>query len=296
MISLSVVAAATLLAGLASLAAQTVSVELVRTFDYTVASGYIFAGTGQINDRGVFVLLVSEDLTLAGALGFPDGNFSQPFFGPNASKFTVPLGINNRGLVCGTYEETTGLFHGFFGSQSILKTYDPKIRNVTSTLVESVNTAGNFAGTVQTGRFPSGFAMIDGALINILTKVQARASGINNLNQVVGSYADDDGIGVHGYLRATDGTLTMPLDFPGALETMPRAINDSGYIVGSWKVEGSSLDHAFIMKLPDTSVSYDVPGAIVTVISGLNNSGQIVGYYQDPQFITHGFLAQLVEQ
>ena len=86
----------------------------------------------------------------------------------------------------------------------------------------------------------------------------------------------------------------MPVDFPSALRTMPRAINDSGYIGGSWAAE--TFDHGFVIQLPDTFVSYDVPGAIVTVITGINNSGQICGYYQDQQFGVHGFIAQLVEQ
>lgn len=293
---LSAVAAGTLLAGSPSLAAQTVSVELVRTFDYTVASGYTFDGTGQINDHGVFVLLVRKDLILAGALGFANGDFSQPFSGPNDSEFTLPIGINNSGLVCGGYDDG-GITHGFFAIKSDFTTYDANPRNPISTIVEGVN-GRNFVGNVQTGRVLSAFGVIDGVFVRILTTLQARASGINKLKEVVGSYAVYDGVETkyHGFLRAPDGTLTMPIDFPGALETTPRAINDSGYIAGYWNPGGSGFNHGFVIKLPDTFVSYDVPNAKVTVITGINNSGQICGYYQDQDFIGHGFIAQVVEQ
>jgi len=84
------------------------------------------------------------------------------------------------------------------------------------------------------------------------------------------------------------------IDFPGAVYTMPKAINDSDYIVGVW-IDGNVDSHGFVIKLPDTFISYDVPGAEETVLTGVNNSGQIIGSYQDAQGVYHGLVAQLTE-
>ena len=157
-----------------------------------------------------------------------------------------------------------------------------------------MNDAGNFAGQAVAGGVATAYTVIDRSFIMITSLNQARGSGINNLNEVVGSYADGTGEVYHAFFRAADGSLTMPIDFPGAVRTQPRAINDSGYIVGAWASE--TFDHGFVIQLPDTFISYDVPGSIVTVITGINNSGQLCGYFQDPAFGVHGFIAQLVEQ
>ncbi len=290
----SVIGAAASLMGSRPLAAQpqNVTVELVRTFDYPSSSGYILAGTGQINDHGTFILNIQKDFTMAGALGRVSGGLSQPFSDPDFTS-TFPAGINNRGIVCGTV--FTDKFRGFFRVGSNFKIYNAPFYRIFATSVESVNDAGNFVGMATANRMNMAYIVIDRSFVSIFSLPNARASGINQLNQVVGSYGEDEGGALHGFFRAADGTLTMPIDFAGAMQTVPRAINDAGYIVGSWMPDVFS-SHGFVIHLPDTFLSYDVPDARVTVISGINNSGQLCGYFVDQNFLGHGFIAQLVEQ
>jgi len=99
-------------------------------------------------------------------------------------------------------------------------------------------------------------------------------------------------VGTFDYPRP--GTLTMQIDFPGAVATVPRAINDSGYIVGLWR--DNRYLHAFVMQLPDTFITYDLPGASGTYFTGINNAGLICGAYSDQRFNSHILIAQLVVQ
>ena len=94
-----------------------------------------------------------------------------------------------------------------------------------------------------------------------------------------------------GFFRAADGTLTLPINVAGALQTVPLALNDAGYCVGFWTDRPGA--HAFVMHLPDTVISYNMPGATGTAFTGINNDGVIVGNFQDAQHKTHGLIAQL---
>jgi len=286
-ISLSAVAAASLLSVL-PLTAQTV--DLVSTFNYP-GTVYTFNSTGQINDNGDYVgTVLGGDATLSGFKGNISGRFSQPFIVPDNHNVTIPYGINNADLVCGFYSAPSG-FSGFFVRGTRYKFFMPG--HSVGTTAESVNDAGNFVGQVINPHgLASAYAVIDRHRIRIIEQSGARASGINNLNEIVGSY--DDGDKNYGFFRAADGTLTLLIDFPGAVYTMPKAINDSDYIVGVW-IDGNVDSHGFVIKLPDTFISYDVPGAEETVLTGVNNSGQIIGSYQDAQGVYHGLVAQLTE-
>ena len=291
-ISLCVVIALSLL-GARSLTAQ--SVELVNSFDYP-GSVYSLDGTGQINDNGSYVGVVrGGGANLSGFRGNVDGYFSPPFVLPNNPlQVTAPLGINNSGLICGFYHSTSG-FIGFFHRGSQTKSYMGTPTSV-STTVESVNDAEHFVGQILK-RHGKAFAYV---VLNrhpipiSIDSVSARASGINNLDEVVGSYDDATQENTYGFFRAADGTLTLGIAFPAAVQTQPTAINDAGYIVGFW-VDADQSKHGFVIKLPDTFINYDVPDSENTVLTGINNSGQIIGWYQDAQFVPRGLVAQLIE-
>ena len=290
-ISLCVVSAVSLLGAL-PLTAQTV--ELVNSFDYP-GSVYSFEGSGQINDNGGYVGVVGGgDATLSGFRGNVNGYFSPPFVLPdNPLKVTVPLGINNSGLICGFYDSLNG-FTGFFHRGSQTKAYMGISKSV-STTVESVNDAEHFVGQIleRSGKASAYFSLNRNPILIPIDSPSARASGINNLDEIVGSYDDATRENTYGFFRAADGTLTLGIAFPG-FATQPTAINDAGYIVGFLQ-DANGKKHGFVVKLPDTFISYDVPDSQNTVFSGINNFGQIIGWYQDAQFVGRGLVAQFVE-
>jgi probable HAF family extracellular repeat protein len=122
------------------------------------------------------------------------------------------------------------------------------------------------------------------------------ASGVNDMDQIVGFFQDVRG--VHGFLASggTFSTLDDPLATVGnAQNTQAFGINDSGQIVGDYA--NASGIHGFLY---DPSAGVFPPyftlndplatGAEGTVAVGINATRQIVGYYEDASFHFHGFL------
>jgi hypothetical protein len=95
----------------------------------------------------------------------------------------------------------------------------------------------------------------------------------------------------HGYFRDTNGTLTFPIDFPGATSSRANGLNNRALIVRRY-VYSAGQDHGFLLKRPSTFISFDYPGAAGTSFNGINNQGFISGRYTDGSGIRHGFLAR----
>jgi len=112
----------------------------------------------------------------------------------------------------------------------------------------------------------------------------SQALGVNNLESIVGIYADQAGLR-HGWLSTT--TSFQTIDYPGALETIPSQINDADTIVGLY-FDPFGVPHGFLLKNGQFS-SIDYPGAVDTVAYDINLNGDIVGAYDSPDFKTHGF-------
>jgi uncharacterized membrane protein len=125
----------------------------------------------------------------------------------------------------------------------------------------------------------------------ILGQTGSAALKINDRGDVVGFFAGDGGFNRGFLLR--HGVLTT-LDFPGASETFPYGINESGTVVGAWDVldsDGNLLaEHGFIWN-SGTFTSLDYPGSADTTIRGINAGGDFVGEWTEVNSSTgHGFV------
>jgi probable HAF family extracellular repeat protein len=89
--------------------------------------------------------------------------------------------------------------------------------------------------------------------------------------------------------QAANYTFKFIDDVPGAQDTVPFAINNTGLVVGSYGVAApnSGIGHGFVYNA-GTSTPFDIPGASLTMAYGLNDVGQIVGEYRTDVY--HGFL------
>lgn len=84
----------------------------------------------------------------------------------------------------------------------------------------------------------------------------------------------------------------QPVDIPGAVETQVRGINNSGGIVGFYRVAAGECipfatpsvqvpacdEHGFKI-VNGVLTKIDVPGSLSTAIMGINDAGDMVGYY-----------------
>jgi uncharacterized membrane protein len=165
---------------------------------------------------------------------------------------------------------------------------------------DGLNDAGDFAGYAYLPEngdcrdfHIESFVSIEGKVTNFTvpgTDVFTFAYGMNNLGQVVGSYSD--GNGSHGgFRRDADGTLTFPIDYPGAAATVVTGINDRGWMVGYY-LNAAGDFHALFMQSPTDFLVYDV-GQSNTDFSGINKRGFISGNYFDTAGVRTGFLARV---
>ena len=124
---------------------------------------------------------------------------------------------------------------------------------------------------------------------------------INPAKTVTGFYADTNGA-LHGFVRASDGTITT-FDGPGATCvsplvgsftcTVPVGINPAGTITGFYC--DAVTCHSFLRAPDGTFTPFDPPGSVLAAAflppaGGINPAGAITGGYADVNFQFHGFL------
>ena len=119
--------------------------------------------------------------------------------------------------------------------------------------------------------------------IDISGALALSANGINDKQEIVGSYFD---AGVHGFRLDKHGTLTT-LDVPGVTFAEAFAINGEGQIVGRSLGSGVSQGWYYdrnLFLLPDPPEGTDF-----LVARGINDRQEIVGWYRNTTG-RHGFL------
>jgi hypothetical protein len=276
-------------------APNSISIEVITTFDYP--------GTGnltlpqKINERGDIVgVFLDSNLVSRGFVRFSNGSFSAPIVEPNDTVgFTEARGINNSGTVCGDYVTSDGNSHGFFLSGGIFTEYD--VTGAPSTDVFGINDPANFAGafslTGPNGIFQA-FVNIGGTItsFSVPGALSTFAYQLNNSNQlVVGYYIDGSGI-LHGYYRDANGALHFPIDPSGSTVTILFGLNERNWVVGRYR-DSSGVTHGLFFVPPNFFFTFDYPGSTLTSLNGINAQGFICGRYADASGIAHGILARV---
>lgn len=263
---------------------------LVPRYDYTPGRAEATLGTSISNNETIVGIYVFHGQDV-GYLITPDHRFGPSVAVPGAL-YTLANGVNNAGLVCGTFFMDAAE-HGFLFDGSTYTTFD--MPGALHTNLTGVNDAGDFVGFALNGGPATPFVSVGGVVTSFTipgaTEVYAQA--INNLGQIAGYYG---GSGVeHGFFRDADGTLAYPLDYPGAKGTRIHGLNDGGLMVGDYGTVGFE-DFAFVLKNRVRFISYDYPdeGEHFTIFGGVNNAGVISGFFQDfSGGGTHAFIARV---
>jgi hypothetical protein len=194
--------------------------------------------------------------------------------GTTSGKGTIPIGINASGDVTGFYADSNGLAHGFIriaSTGAFTAPIDaPSAGNVPSnggfsfggTIAIGIDTAGDIAGIyADANSVFHGYVRTASGTITQFDVTGVVAAGLfpgtvptsmNAAGDVGGFYTDASGVN-HGFVRSfSSGTITAPLDAPGASTT--------------GMVEG-------------------------TVPVGINSSDELAGIYADTNGVFHGFVA-----
>lgn len=191
-------------------------------------------------------------------------------------KVVTPLAVNDSGEFVGYYNGGISAFYSLPDGQLVkfLRGDDP--------LAIGVNNAGYVAGSYCTScnlHKQESFAFLidpSGAISNIFSAYYIFTRGINNLNQVVGSWAN--GTQPMGFLYSPKTGVNDKLNFPGAVATNPSAINDNSEVTGSW-TDSEGIVHGFYWTQATGFTSFDAPKTTDTLPFAINASGTIVGYF-----------------
>ena len=191
--------------------------------------------------------------------------------------------MNNAATIVGTEAPSNQAFYKPWGQAA------QQLRLGNQASASAINTAGYIAGEIpeiqhvyQVGElylelpneslvyvvFPQGGLAINGTM------------GLNNLNQVVGSWLNSSTPWSGFFYDNTSGQLNTAFNMPGAVRTYPVSINDNQEVVGNW-FDANNVEHGFYWNSTAGFSDIDVTGDTSMYIVGINNQSVILGVWVD---------------
>jgi len=316
--------------------AQTVHAQSASSYTFTDFEA-ADAGTGllqgtmgtSINDNGDIagIYLNTNGTATNVAHGFvrtANGTiteFDSPHAGTSLNQGTFPTSINADDEIAGMYFDANNAYHGFLRSASgAITEFDvpgaPTTVGHRGTLPIAIDSAGDIVGIwvddtndvrhgfVRTSA--GGFTSFDVSGAGTSATQGTVPLSINATGSITGFYEDANAT-FHGFLRDESGTITAPLDAPGAgtggsgklqfSGTVATSINSAGDLAGVYANGGNN--HAFVYTASSTTpafTTFDAPGVAMdglfpgTLAASMNAGGMISGIYTDGQGDHHGFV------
>jgi hypothetical protein len=244
-----------------------------------------------INNAGTVVGVYTDSSSVGHSFIYSSGTYTS-FDDPSATSGTTQAtGINNSGTVVGNYV-SGGAYHGFERSAGgTFTTLSYPGANTSGTLAFGINDSGDVAGqfSVTGSQNLQSFLYLRALnFYGVLSDPNAgsgpnqgtAASGINNSDEVVGTYRDSSGL-AHGFVY-NQGTFTT-LDDPNALPgyTFGVGINNNG-VVSGYYVDPSGHYHGFTESNGIYATVNDPnPAAVNTQLFGINDTNQGAGVWAD---------------
>ena len=166
------------------------------------------------------------------------------------------------------------------------RSFDVPFAGARDTEAFGVNNLGQIVGRYMKGHTIHGFLrQPNGAFSEIFFGIDVhRPRDINNHGDVVGRYLDVAGVS-HGFLLSHGGYQSF--DYPGAANTLPRGISDSGVITGNFQLAG--VEHGFILDATGYHQT-DFPGSAGTDVWDFDSRrNEAVGDWSDADGNVHGY-------
>ena len=211
---------------------------------------------------------------------------------------TDAFGINNRGIVVGTYDDQVVQYGFLFDlkAQTWTRLTDPP--GTSFNQVNEIKDKGMMVGFAGGGNYTTLVGWISHRESwSFFTAPDSNggnadtfAAGINDRGVVTGYYHDLQNIW-RSFIK--DDSKLISITFPGAVETIAFGINNQGDIAGTYAEPGAPplAIHGFVLHHGKFTV-VDYPGTHgVTFVNGINDRGQLVGNYFDPSGTVPAFLA-----
>jgi probable HAF family extracellular repeat protein len=160
------------------------------------------------------------------------------------------LGVNDHNKAVGFWTDANGNNHGFTYDINSKSFNEVNIAGFASTTTTAINNQGDLAGFVVGANGSDVSFIKEGNKLEWLTgpkgAVSVQALGINNEDQVVGSFTDGTGQ-THGFLFDDKSHTYATIDDPNGVKgptgmTVANGINDKGQVVGFYLDANGNTD------------------------------------------------------
>jgi hypothetical protein len=243
----------------------------------------IVGGTGQ----GGFLARVSEKETVTetyDAVNYPHEPAEQ-----------TANDVNDSGQIVGSYNDSSGVTHGYERSGGKFTTLNVPFAGATGTAGFGINNSGEIVGEwTDNDGGEHAFTLIGGtyASFDYPGAKFTTATDVNNAGVIVGIYEDTSFV-VHGY--SLSGDTYTAIDFPGAVYTNSTGINDAGDIVGTYCTTSQCIStnegaQGYLLS-GGVFTTIAIPGEFYTFLVVINNNGVLLGGYVDAAGLAVSFLA-----
>jgi hypothetical protein len=212
---------------------------------------------------------------------------------------TSPTGINERGMIVGSYQVQRGadLLVRPFAFKDGVYTKLKAGNEAAAYSVDDINDLRHVVANIVHRNFTTEAWFGDRSHRTTLAvpgAIQTTAYALNDFDVVTGSYDHDPD--EHGIVTTSAFTWSArhgyrTFDAPGAAGlTVGWGLDLQGTVVGVY-MDAASVYHGFVRKHDGQVQTVDYPGSPYTQLMGINERGDIVGFYQDPSdYILKGFV------
>jgi hypothetical protein len=216
----------------------------------------------------------------------------------------IAFSINNHNVVAGSFKDSAGVEHGFFGplDGSNWTVFDAPFEGTTGTEPRYISDDGAITGIALNPDFKVGeeFYRTPNGKFKIFAlngePLDGIAQGMNSDDASVGDYLNVDGrylgyIGKRGrYAKDARVRIHGKGKFP---QIGPRGINDFGYDFVGLFVDENGVRHGFLQDLIRGKAKagvFDYPNASATALEDINQQGVLSGQWEDSSANVHAFI------
>jgi len=196
---------------------------------------------------------------------------------PDGAAATTVFGINDHGVIAGSYVDANGVEHGFFGPLNGAYTTFDLGGTATGTEPRALNDDGDITGFGADPSFTVGTEFLRDSkkgTISIFMKdgvaMDGIAQGITKKKDMsTGDYIDPNTGVRNGYL-AKDGDYQSDVDLGlNAVRTSPRGMNKKGTLAGLF-FDDTGASHGFILHSNGVPQVIDADSSGTTALEGIN--------------------------
>lgn len=220
-----------------------------------------------------------------------------PVTPPPGAVQTIVFGINNRGVIAGSWIDSSNVTHGFFGPLNETYTSFDYGGTSTGTVPRALDDDGNIVGFAAGPDLYVGTEFLreaDGTIVTLEKNgvpMDGVAQGIIKKGvESTGDYVTNSKTGIRtGYL-ASDGTYQTDVTLQvGELTTNPRGMNWFGTLAGFYLDQNDHNTHGFIFEKGVVEV-VNADDSGTTALEGINKKELASGQVIDSDGNPHAFV------